>query len=99
MTNMIPGIASPFEQMERLSEKRAEPPTDGQVTNQMLMAATQWPVRFDLKHAHLRCMKCQQSILAMGKNGQGYQTTCQDIMGMVVMHMIQVHQYTREGKD
>lgn len=96
---MIPGIESPFESMKSLSERRTTPPTDGQVTNQMLVAATQWPVRFDLKSGHLRCMKCQQGILSMGKNGRGYQTTCQDIMGLVVMHMIQAHEFTREGEN
>lgn len=80
-----------------LSEEKVTPPPEGQVTNDMLVAATQWPVKFDIRHHHIRCIKCQQSIMSMGKNGQGYTTNNQTILGLTVMHMIQTHQFTREG--
>jgi hypothetical protein len=76
-------------------------PPGGEVTNEMLMAATQWPVTFDLESLHLRCARCLQSIMAMGLKKQGkrigYNTTTQDIMGSTVMHMIQAHKFDREG--
>jgi hypothetical protein len=83
--------------MADLSEEKTEMPEDGAVTNAVLILASTWPVTFDLKNGNLRCSRCRQSIIAIGRNGIGYMTNIQDIMGQVVMHMIQAHQYTREG--
>jgi hypothetical protein len=83
--------------MADLSEERTEMPEYGAISNVLLVMSSMWAVAFDLKNGNLRCSKCRQSIIAIGKNGVGYMTTIQEIMGQVVMHMIQVHNYTREG--
>jgi hypothetical protein len=67
------------------------------VTNAMLVIASEWSVRFDIRSNHLRCIGCQQSILSMGKNGIGYTSSIQEMMGQIVAHMIQAHKFTREG--
>jgi len=90
-------VRSASQSPAELSDKMATPPTDGAVTNAMLMAASTWPISFDIRTNHVRCGRCRQSIQSMGKNGIGYTGDAQTLMGLVVMHMIQVHKYTREG--
>jgi predicted small metal-binding protein len=83
--------------MADLSDKRTEMPADGAVSNDLLMMASLWSVTFDLQSANLRCVRCGQSIMAIGAKGMGYMTNIQEVMGQIVMHMIQAHGYTREG--
>jgi hypothetical protein len=80
-----------------LSDEMAAMPEEGAVDNAMLLKASVWAVKFDNLNHHIRCVGCQQSIMATGKNGRGYTTNIQTILGLVVMHMIQKHNWTREG--
>jgi hypothetical protein len=80
-----------------LSDEMAEMPEDGAVTNEMLLKASEWAVNFDNLNHHIRCAGCRQSIMATGKNNRGYTTNVQTILGLVTMHMIQAHNWTREG--
>jgi hypothetical protein len=94
-------MKTPSEMMDRLNTNHKPMPPGGGVTNDMLMAATQWPLTFDLESMHIRCVSCKQSVMSMGLKKQGkrigYQATSQDIMGNTVMHMIQRHNFDREG--
>jgi hypothetical protein len=80
-----------------LSDEMVTMPEEGEVTNDMLLKASIWAVNFDNLNHHIRCAGCRQSIMATGKNNHGYTTNVQTILGLVVMHMIQVHNWTREG--
>lgn len=79
------------------SEKMAAPPPEGAVTNAMLLKGSSWPLAFDIRNNHLRCGSCRQSVQSLGKNNIGYTSNVQTILGLVVMHMIQAHGFTREG--
>lgn len=79
------------------SDKQAIPPPDGAVTNEMLLRASTWPLAYDIRNNHIRCGSCRQSVQSLGHNNIGYTSNVQTILGLVVMHMIQTHGFTREG--
>jgi len=85
--------------LSQLSGQLVEPPAEFAVSADVWTAVRDWPTQLADRggQIHTVCGRCDQSIMVMAKDGQAYSYAELDQDGLTLAHLIQRHEWTREG--